>query len=158
MRTYALMSRSIKSSEKTGLPVSAVEARNNSAVYGRKWDNVTLTPYYNFVDHCKNCSVPVGVPFINTHSVCLATTQSNQLEGARIISYLLQSKLMILTNCTSLVVAGGQWGVGTYDDDQSLGLKYEFAKKNGVGIGIWAINYPFGDETEWLTLQKMQQP
>eukprot|EP01043_Picozoa_sp_COSAG02_P035192 COSAG02_NODE_2505_length_8656_cov_6.225950_2_plen_117_part_00 len=52
--THVLMGRSIKSSEKTGLPVSAVQARNNSAKYGRKWDNVTLTPYYNFVDHCKN--------------------------------------------------------------------------------------------------------
>ena len=54
--------------------------------------------------------------------------------------------------------AGGQWGLGTYDDAQSLGLKYEFAVQQGVGIGIWAINYPMGDEHEWNALQKMQEP
>lgn len=26
--------------------------------------------------------------------------------------------------------------MGTYDDEQSLGLKYEFAVQHGVGIGI----------------------
>ena len=90
--------------------------------------------------------------------MCLVTSHSNQLETAIIIPYLSQRKLTILANGTCLVVAGGQWGVGTYDDDQSLGLKYEFAVQKNVGIGIWAINYPFGDEIEWLTLQKMQQP
>ena len=77
--------------------------RNHSAQYTRKWDNVTLTPYYNFQDHW------------------------------------------------------GQWGMGSYDDAESLGLKYDYAVKRGVGIGIWAIDYPMGDEVEWTALQKMQE-
>ena len=50
----------------------------------------------------------------------------------------------------------GQWGLGTYEDARSLGAKYEYAKSRGVGIGIWAIDYPMGDEAEWQTLQLMQ--
>ena len=50
----------------------------------------------------------------------------------------------------------GQWGLGSYEDARSLGAKYEYAKRRGVGIGIWAIDYPMGDEVEWQTLQIMQ--
>ena len=46
--------------------------------------------------------------------------------------------------------------MGTYDDAPSLTLKYQFAVQHGVGIGIWAIDYPFGDEAEWTALQTMQ--
>ena len=86
-----------------GKAFSAVEARNRSARYGRKWDNSTKTPYYKYQDQW------------------------------------------------------GQWALGTYDDEESLSLKYAFARDNGVGAGIWAIDWPYGDGAEWRALQVMQE-
>ena len=71
--------------------------------YGRKWDNGTKTPYYNYKDQW------------------------------------------------------GQWALGTYDDEESLSLKYRFARDNGVGAGIWAIDWPYGDGAEWRALRVMQE-
>lgn len=108
--TEANLDPNVTSGEKTGLPMSVVEARNRSAELAltdpswSAWDEKTQTPYYNWVDHW------------------------------------------------------GQWGLGSYENARSLGAKYKYAVKRGVGIAIWAIDYPMGDAVEWQTLQIMQAP
>lgn len=38
--------------------------------------------------------------------------------------------------------SGGQWHQGWYDDEQSLGLKYDLVNSNDLaGIGIWALGF-----------------
>ena len=48
----------------------------------------------------------------------------------------------------------GGWNQGWYDDDESLGLKYDMVTMAGMqGVGIWALGYD-GDRTElWQELE-----
>ena len=48
----------------------------------------------------------------------------------------------------------GMWGQGFYDDVESLTLKYNWVKAqpSGMGIGVFAINYPMGGDDMWQAL------
>ena len=50
---------------------------------------------------------------------------------------------------------GSNWRQLWYDDDTSLGLKYDFAlEKNLKGVGIWAIGYDNGRQELWNEIEK----
>lgn len=47
------------------------------------------------------------------------------------------------------------WNQVWYDDDSSLGLKYDFAlQKDLKGIGIWALGYDYGSDLLWNKIEE----
>lgn len=54
---------------------------------------------------------------------------------------------------------GGEWYQVWYDDDSSLGLKYDLAdSKNYKGIGMWALGYDGNKPHLWNEIEKRYKP
>ena len=50
---------------------------------------------------------------------------------------------------------GGQAHVAWYDDETSLGAKYEMANGHGLGgVGIWNLDWGSGAAAMWTALEK----
>ncbi len=120
----------------------------------------TVISQYSSVVNTNPQKLILGVPYFGTHFI---TETEN--AGATVISYPgsprfsstypASSTYGYIWNTTYKVPwykyqASNQWHQVWFDDDSSLGLKYDLAiSKNLKGIGMWALGYDSGRQELW---------